>query len=77
METKNIGLRGIPVADTKICDIDGQLGLLIYRGYNITDLAKSSTFEETSYLLLFGDLPTQRLAESASHLSPGHVKQVR
>jgi citrate synthase len=60
METKNIGLRGIPVADTKICDIDGQEGLLIYRGYDIAELANNSTFEETSYLLLFGDLPTAR-----------------
>lgn len=60
METKNIGLRGIPVADTKICDIDGQKGLLIYRGYDIAELAHNSTFEETSYLLLFGDLPAQR-----------------
>src|SRR5215813_8771858 len=59
METKNIGLRGIPVADTKICDIDGQKGLLIYRGFDIAELANNSTFEETSYLLLFGDLPTQ------------------
>jgi citrate synthase len=60
METKNIGLRGIPVADTKICDIDGQKGLLSYRGYDISELATNSTFEETSYLLLFGDLPTER-----------------
>src|SRR5258708_2351477 len=60
METKKIGLSGIPVADTKICDIDGQKGLLIYRGYDIAELAANSTFEETSYLLLFGDLPTQR-----------------
>ncbi|HZS43974.1 MAG TPA: citrate/2-methylcitrate synthase [Blastocatellia bacterium] len=66
METKNIGLRGIPVADTKICDIDGQKGWLIYRGYNIDDLAKHSTFEETSYLLLFGDLPTQRQLDDFS-----------
>src|SRR4051794_10977956 len=63
METKNIGLRGIPVADTKICDIDGQKGLLIYRGYDIAELANNSTFEETSYLLLFGDLPTVRQLE--------------
>ena len=56
-ETKNIGLRGIPVADTKISAIDGERGQLIYRGFNITDLARHSTFEEVAYLLLFGDLP--------------------
>ncbi len=59
METKNIGLRDIEVADTKISDIDGERGKLIYRGYDILDLTKSSTFEETSYLLLNDDLPTK------------------
>jgi citrate synthase len=57
MDTRNIGLRNIEVADTKICAIDGENGKLIYRGYDILDLVKNSTFEETSYLLLFGDLP--------------------
>jgi len=47
METKNIGLRGIEVADTKISNIDGEKGRLIYRGYDILDLTKNSTFEET------------------------------
>jgi len=58
LSTKNIGLRNIEVADTKICSIDGENGKLTYRGFDIFDLAKNSTFEETSYLLLFGDLPT-------------------
>lgn len=58
MSTKNIGLRNIEVADTKICSIDGESGKLTYRGFDIFDLAKNSTFEETAYLLLFGDLPT-------------------
>jgi citrate synthase len=47
------------VADTRICSIDGERGELIYRGYDILDLVTHSTFEETSYLLLFGDLPTK------------------
>ncbi|MEM3144082.1 MAG: citrate/2-methylcitrate synthase, partial [Candidatus Nitrosotenuis sp.] len=59
METKNIGLRDIEVADTKISDIDGERGKLIYRGYDILDLTKNSTFEETSYLLLYDKLPTK------------------
>ena len=58
MDARNIGLRNIEVADTKICSIDGENGKLIYRGYDILDLVKHSTFEETAYLLLFGDLPT-------------------
>jgi citrate synthase len=57
--TKNIGLRGVTVADTKISDVDGENGILIYRGYRIEDLAKNSTFEETAYLLLNGDLPSK------------------
>ncbi|MCE2614927.1 MAG: citrate synthase [Nitrosopumilus sp. (ex Thoosa mismalolli)] len=59
METKNIGLRGIEVADTRISNIDGEKGKLIYRGYDILDLTKNSTFEETAFLLLYDHLPTK------------------
>ena len=59
METKNIGLRGIEVADTRISNIDGEKGKLIYRGFDILDLTKNSTFEETAYLLLYDNLPTK------------------
>lgn len=52
------GLKGIVAADTTICDVDGEVGKLIYRGYNIHDLAKYSTFEETAYLLFKGELPS-------------------
>ncbi len=69
METKNIGLRGIEVADTRISNIDGEKGKLIYRGYDILDLTKNSTFEETAYLLLYDDLPTkEQLSEFNSKL---------
>jgi citrate synthase len=57
--TKNIGLRGVKVADTKISSVDGENGILIYRGYRIEELAELSTFEETAYLLLHDDLPTE------------------
>ncbi|MDH3278344.1 MAG: citrate synthase [Nitrosopumilus sp.] len=60
METKNIGLRGIEVADTKVSNIDGEKGKLIYRGYDILDLTKNSTYEETAYLLLHDNLPTKQ-----------------
>ncbi len=56
--TKNIGLRGVKVADTRISDVDGANGILIYRGYPIRELAEHSTFEETAYLLLYDDMPT-------------------
>ena len=60
--TKNIGLRGVKVADTKISHVDGENGILIYRGYRIEDLAKNSTFEETAYLLLHDALPGEGAA---------------
>lgn len=59
METKNTGLRGIEIADTRISNIDGEKGKLIYRGYDILDLTKNSTFEETAYLLLYDKLPNK------------------
>ncbi len=66
MQTKNIGLRNIEVADTKISAIDGINGKLIYRGYDILDLVKKSTFEETSCLLLNEDLPSKKTLDEFS-----------
>ena len=60
MDTKNIGLRNIEGADTRISHIDGAKGKLIYRGYDILDLTKNSSFEETAYLLLHDELPSTR-----------------
>jgi citrate synthase len=59
LDIKNIGLRGVKVADTRISDVNGEKGTLIYRGYNIVDLVRSSTFEEVSFLLLNDRLPTR------------------
>ena len=78
IDARNIGLRNIEVADTKICSIDGENGKLIYRGYDILDLVNHSTFEETAYLLIFGELPsseqlddfTERMTEARSLPSP-------
>jgi citrate synthase len=67
IDARNIGLRNIEVADTKICSIDGDNGKLIYRGYDILDLVNHSTFEETAYLLLFGDLPNSQELEDFKH----------
>ena len=55
---KNVGLRGVTVADTKISHVDGENGILIYRGFRIEELAQNSTFEETAYLLHHDRLPT-------------------
>ncbi len=54
------GLEDIIAAESKICKIDGQKGRLYYRGYKIEDLAENCTFEETSYLLLYGKLPNRK-----------------
>jgi len=53
------GLEGIPAAESAISYVDGQRGLLEYRGINIEDLAEKSNFLETSYLLIWGKLPTE------------------
>jgi citrate synthase len=53
------GLAGVPAAESAISFIDGERGMLEYRGIPIQDLAEHSTFEETSYLLLFGKLPSR------------------
>jgi 2-methylcitrate synthase len=51
------GLEGVVATTSSICYIDGDLGVLAYRGYDIHDLADHSTFEEVCYLLWFGRLP--------------------
>ncbi|HLC39936.1 MAG TPA: citrate synthase [archaeon] len=54
------GLEGVVAGETKICFLDGIRGKLLYRGYDINDLAKTSTFEEVAYLLLMEKLPTKQ-----------------
>ena len=51
------GLEGSVAGDSTICFIDGQKGVLRYRGYDITDLSTKSTFEEVVWLLWMGELP--------------------
>jgi citrate synthase len=53
------GLEGIVAATSSICFIDGEAGVLAYRGIDIHELAQKSTFEETCYLLWFGKLPNR------------------
>ncbi|HEB82068.1 MAG TPA: citrate synthase [Gammaproteobacteria bacterium] len=53
------GLAGVPATKSNISSIDGEKGILAYRGYDITELAAKSTFEETSLLLLDGRLPSE------------------
>ncbi|MGA2790303.1 MAG: citrate synthase [Candidatus Bathyarchaeia archaeon] len=53
------GLEGVIIDDSSICMIDGNAGRLIYRGYDIHDLAANLAFEEVAYLLWNGNLPTK------------------
>ncbi|SVA89558.1 uncharacterized protein METZ01_LOCUS142412, partial [marine metagenome] len=58
------GLKGVYFDTSEASFIDGSVGKLLYRGYNIHDLAEQSTFEEVTYLLLYGHLPTERELEA-------------
>jgi len=64
------GLEGIIAANSGICWIDGDAGVLSYRGIDIHELAPKSTFEEVTYLLWFGKLPSKdELAEFTKSLA--------
>jgi len=72
MSTSTItkGLEGVVAASSGICYIDGDAGVLAYRGIDIHELAERSTFEETCYLLWFGRLPRKaELAELKQKLA--------
>src|ERR1700754_2383669 len=78
------GLAGIVAANSGICWIDGDAGVLADRGIDIHELAEKATFEETTYLLWHGKLPSAaelkafsaELAE-ARHLDPRVVDLIR
>jgi citrate synthase len=66
----NTGLRGVTIASTKVSDVQGEKGKLIYRGYLVQDLAESASFEEVVCLLLNERLPsTAELAELRTQLA--------
>jgi citrate synthase len=54
------GLEGVIAGESSICKVDGEKGRLYYYGYRIKDLATRATFEEVTYLLLYGELPTTK-----------------
>jgi len=68
------GLAGVPATESAISSIDGKNGILAYRGYSIDDLVKNSTFEETSILLLNGDLPNKDELEDFQSLLQSHYR---
>ena len=61
------GLEGIPAAQSSISFVDGQKGILEYRGIRIEELAEKSTFLETAYLLIWGELPTMEELKVFEH----------
>ncbi|HEY9763836.1 MAG TPA: citrate synthase [Trichocoleus sp.] len=61
------GLEGVPATQSSISYVDGQQGILEYRGIRIEELAQRSTFLETSYLLIWGGLPTKQELEAFEH----------
>ncbi len=69
----NRGLQGINLDRTQTTFIDGKKGVLEYRGYSIHELAEHSTFEETAYLVLYGELPTKEQLKKFD----GELKEAR
>ncbi len=70
LTTQAKGLEDVVAGQSSICFIDGQTGRLLYRGYDIEDLAGKSTYEETAYLLWNGNLPSaSELRSFSSDLS--------
>lgn len=61
------GLEGVPATLSSISYVDGKQGLLEYRGIPIQDLANQSTFLETTYLLIWGELPSRKELEDFEH----------
>jgi citrate synthase len=83
-ETLARGLRNVYLDTTESSFIDGEEGILLYRGYSIHDLAAQSTFEEVCYLLLYGSLPTREELDAfegrlkaGRELPPGVVQVIR
>ena len=68
------GLAGVPATESSISSIDGENGILAYRGYSIEDLVKNSSFEEASMLLLHGELPNKQELEEFKHLLQSHYR---
>lgn len=76
------GLKGIVAAETKISHIDGEKGVLSYRGYNILEITKKYSFEETAYLLWFGVFPNKEQLKflkdqlTSNRELPKHVEEL-
>ena len=76
--TLDVGFGSTASCQSAITYIDGDAGILRYRGYPIEQLAERSTFMEVSYLVLYGELPNEKqLADFAAHTSMYHLLDER
>jgi citrate synthase len=78
---KSVQLSGVVVAQSAVSSIDPVEGVLMYRGYDVADLAEHSTYEEVAYLLLDGELPTSDELDAfrdqlAQRALPRHVEAI-
>jgi citrate synthase len=67
------GLEGVAAFETSISYIDGKDGVLLYRGIPIEEMAEKSTYEETAYFLIYGNLPTRNQLEGFSRSLKSHI----
>lgn len=81
-DIKPSGLEGVVATSSSICFIDGEVGRLVFRGYEIGDLVENCSFEETAHLLWSGDLPSKakldelnKQLRSSANL-PAHVLKI-
>ncbi|HRQ11613.1 MAG TPA: citrate/2-methylcitrate synthase, partial [Trueperaceae bacterium] len=63
-QTINRGLDGVYIDTSAVCFIDGAKGQLVYRGYDINELADKASYEEVVYLLWHGSLPNREQLET-------------
>ena len=68
------GLEGVIVGQSKLSDINGEVGELIYAGYDIDDLARNTTFEEVCYLLWNGELPDREQLDGLRRELQGNAR---
>ncbi|MGH8595309.1 MAG: citrate/2-methylcitrate synthase, partial [Gammaproteobacteria bacterium] len=71
--TYDPGFTSTASCESKITYIDGDVGVLLYRGYPIDQLAQQSNFLETAYLLLTGELPNEREFSEFNHSITHHT----
>ena len=73
----NSGLEGVVAATTRLSHVDGERGELVIAGYPVGELAEHATFEETTWLLWHGELPSARAARGVPRRARGRARRCR